>query len=109
LLGGAQESLQRSLGCRLLESGIDGIFCCTGLLDFDGEDGIRHIGGGNSDRAPVDLSLGLGNNERGRFRGSCSRRDQGERGGSGASQVLVRQIEYLLVVGVAVDGRHRGG
>ena len=32
--------------------------------------------------------------------------DDGQRGGAGPAQVLVWQIEDLLIVGVAVDGRH---
>src|SRR5207245_10135443 len=65
-----------------------------------------YVGDGDAQRDPVDLSLYLRDDETGRLGGPGRRRDDAQGGGPGASQVLVRQVEDLLVVRVAVDGRH---
>ena len=73
------------------------------LLHDHGEVGERDVGRRNADRDAVDLALELGNHERRRLGGAGRRRDDRHRGGAGAAQVLVRQVEDGLVVRVAVD------
>ena len=55
----------------------------------------------------VDLSLHFGDHERRGLGGAGRRRDHREGRGAGAPEVLVREVEDVLVVGVGVDGHHR--
>src|SRR5205814_6461118 len=64
-------------------------------------------GGRDADGATVDLAFHLGNDERSRFRCAGGGRNYRERRRARAPQILVRKIEHLLIVGVAVDGDHR--
>ena len=57
-------------------------------------------------RHAVELALELRHDDADRPRGAGRGRDQVDRGGAGAAQVLVRQVEDLLVVRVRVDRRH---
>src|SRR5712691_6804716 len=65
-----------------------------------------HVGGGHAERDAVDLPFDFRNHEARRLGGTGGRRDDAERRGPGAAQVLVRQVEDLLIVRVAVDRRH---
>src|SRR5512141_1816962 len=66
-----------------------------------------NVRGGDADRHPVELSLQLGDDERDGLGGSRGRRDHRHSRGARPSQVLVRQVADLLVVGVGVDSGHQ--
>ena len=98
--------LERSAGRRLAERVVD-LLDGHRLVHHDGQVRQRDIRRRNADRDAVDLPLQLGNDERRGLRRACRRRDDGHRGRACAAQVLVRQVQHVLIVRVAVNGHHR--
>ena len=74
--------------------------------DADDEVGDRAGRHGRPDRDAVDLPLQLGQHEPDRAGGAGRGRDQVDRGGAGAAQILVRHVLEALVGRVGVDRRH---
>ena len=71
---------------------------------YEVDDGtVRH---GGSNRDPVELAFELGQHESDRPRGSGRRRDEVDAGGASPAQILVREVEHVLVIGVRVHSRH---
>src|SRR5579863_2417841 len=55
---------------------------------------------------PIKLALQIRQHQVQRLRRSCRTRNHADRGGTRSPQVLVRQIEQFLIVGVGVNGGH---
>ena len=72
-------------------------------------DQIDHgdVRGRNAHRVAVQLALQFRHHQADRLGGAGGGRDHVDRGGAGAAQILVREIEDVLIVGVAVDRGHR--
>ena len=62
---------------------------------------------GRADREAVQLALELRQHEADGLRGAGRRRDEVDRRGARAAQVLVRPVLQHLVAGVGVDRRHQ--
>ena len=74
---------------------------------LDGEVDDRAGRHGRADREAVQLALELGQHEADGLGGAGRGRDQVDRGGAGAAQVLVRHVLQALVGRVGVDRRHQ--
>ena len=74
--------------------------------DLDDEVDDRADRDRRTHRHAVDLPLEVGEHDPDRAGGARRGRDEVDRGGPGAAQVLVREVEGLLVVRVRVDRRH---
>jgi hypothetical protein len=91
-----RKPLSGALG-RLLDDRVD-------LLDgglaagLEGEVGGRAGRGGHAQGVAVELALELGQHEGDGLGGAGGRRDDVEGGGAGATQVLVRAVEQVLVL-----------
>src|SRR6185437_6489067 len=90
---------------RLLEGAVH-FFDGGLLLDFRRQLHYGYVGGGHAQRDAVDLPLHFRNHEARGLGGAGGGRDDTQPGGAGAAQVLVRQVEDLLIVRIAVDRRH---
>src|ERR1035437_282529 len=105
VLGVGQDPLQRAFGCRL-DRGVD-LFLGGRGLQLDGQ--VRGRTGGQRHPHGIAVKLAL---ELRHHQGDCLGRTSGGRdhvqgGSAGASQVFVRVVQHVLVVGVSVDGRHQ--
>ena len=60
----------------------------------------------DAQREAVELALQLRDHQRNSFGSTCSGRDDVEGGSAGAAEVLVRVVQYHLVVRIRVDGCH---
>ncbi len=78
----------------------------VGLLADEGEVDDGDVGGWDADGEAVELAGGLRNDQLEGLGGAGGAGNHVEGGGAGAAQVLVREVEDDLVVGVAVDGGH---
>ena len=105
IFGVGQDALQLALG-RCLQRGVD-LFGGGRLLQH--RDQIDHgdVRGRNAHGVAVELALQFRHHQADRLGGAGGGGDHVERGGAGAAQILVREIEHVLVVGVAVDRGHR--
>ena len=77
-----------------------------GLLADEGEVDDGDVGGGNAHREAVELAGGLRDDQLEGLGGAGGAGNHVEGSSAGAAQVLVREVEDDLVVGVAVDGGH---
>ena len=100
----AQNALQFALGGGH-ESGVQR-FDGGGLLGDVGQVDDGDVGGWDADGEAVQLAGGLGDDQLEGLGGAGRAGNHVEGGGAGAAQVLVREVENDLVVGVAVDGGH---
>ena len=88
------------LKAALRASAVMGFSAMIGQIDD------RDVGCGDADGEAVELAGGLRDDQLEGLGGAGRGGNHGEGGGAGAAQVLVREVEDDLVVGVAVDGGH---
>ncbi len=100
----AQNALELAFGGGL-EGGVES-FGGGGLLGDVGEVDDGDVGGGDADGEAVELAGGLRDDQLEGLGGAGRGGNHRQGGGAGAAQVLVREVEDDLVVGVAVDGGH---
>ena len=100
----AEDALQLAFAGGL-EGGVDGLDVGRLLAD-EGQVNDGDVGGWDADGEAVELAGGLRDDELEGLGGAGRAGNHVEGGGAGAAQVLVREVEDDLVVGVAVDGRH---
>ena len=79
----------------------------VGLVEHRDQVHHRNVRRGNAHGVAVQLALQLRHHQADGLGGAGGGGDHVERGGAGAAQVLVREVEHVLVVGVAVDRGHR--
>ena len=103
-VGEAQNPLKFAFS-RLLQGLVDRLVG-DGLLGDEGEIDYRDVGGGDADGEAVELAGHLGDDQLEGLGGAGAARNHAERGGAGATQILVRRVEDDLIVGVAVNGGH---
>ena len=103
----AQNALQLAFAGGL-ERGVHGLDVGRLLAD-EGQVDDGDVRRGNADREAVQLAGGLGNHQLQRLGGAGRAGNHVQRGSAGAAQVLVREVEDDLVVGVAVNGGHDAG
>ena len=65
------------------------------------------FGVGHAHRVPVELALEFRHDQADRFCGAGGGRDHVDCRGTSAAQILVREVEHVLIVRVAVNRRHR--
>ena len=99
-----EDPFQRSV-CRGRKRAVH-FLCGRRLVQDGGEIDERHVGRGHADGDAVQLSFELGEHFTNRDRRAGRRRNHRQRGRTRAPQVLVRQVEQLLIVGVGVNRRH---
>ena len=73
---------------------------------LDREIDHRSVRGGDARRETVELAGKLGEDERHRTSSAGGGGDHRHGGGAGTAQILMREIEDLLIVGVRMDGVH---
>ena len=100
----AEDALQLAFGGRL-QRGVDGLDVGRLLAD-EGEVDDGDVGRWDADGEAVELAGGLRNDQLEGLGGAGGAGNHVEGGGAGAAQVLVREVEDDLVVGVAVNGGH---
>src|SRR5690606_26296500 len=100
VLGVLEEALQLALG-GLLEGGVD-LFLGDLAAQLDDQVGDRAGGDRDAHRDAVQLALELRQHQRGGLRGTGGGGDDVLGGGTRATQVLVREVQDPLVVGVGV-------
>src|SRR5208283_1593162 len=76
------------------------------LLDPDNEVDDGDVGSGHAHRESVELAGEFGNDELDRLGGARRGRNHGKRGGAGAAEILVREVENDLIIRVGVNGGH---
>src|SRR5437879_2156402 len=104
LFGVAEDALHWTVGGGF-ESGVYG-FLGGGLVDEDGEVDNANVGRGHAHGIAVELAFQFGDHEMQGFGGPGRAGNHVYRCGARAAQVLVRQVEQLLIVGIGVDGGH---
>ncbi len=104
VLGVLHDALHRIL-CSIAEDLID-LFNAGFLLDFHDEVGDRAVGNGHAKRHAVEFTGEVGEYEADGAGGAGRRRDDRQRSGAGAAEVLVRRILQVLIGRVGVDRRH---
>ena len=105
ILGVLEDARQRAFG-GCLHSGVD---LLDGDLALKLDRQVDHgaVGRGNARCEAVELALASsGRTKRHGASGARGGRDHGHGCGAGAAQVLMRQVEDLLIVGVGMDGVH---
>ena len=75
---------------------------------LEGADQVHHgdVGGRHADGEAVQLAFQFRENQGDGLGGAGGGRDHGNGGGPGAAQILVRQVEDVLIVGVGVNRGH---
>src|SRR5216683_1402868 len=104
LFGVGEDALHGAVGGGF-QCGVYGILG-GGLVDENGEVDDADVGRGHAHGVAVELALQFGNDEMQRFGGAGGAGNHIDGGGAGTAQVLVRQVEEFLIVGVRVDGGH---
>src|SRR6266481_373239 len=87
------------------QGGVDGFFC-GGLVDENGQVHDADVGRGHAHGVAVEFALQFGNDEVQSLRSARRAGNHVDGGGAGAAQILVREVEELLVVGVGMNGGH---
>src|SRR5438552_7204309 len=87
------------------QSGVDGFFCRR-LVDENSEVHNADVGSGHAHGIAVELALQFGNDEVKSFGGAGGAGNHVDGGGTRAAEILVREVEEFLVIGVRVDGGH---
>ncbi len=82
---------------------------CGRFFGDEGEVDDGDVRGWDADREAVELTGHLGNDELEGLGGAGGTGDHVDGGGAGAAEVLVREVEDDLIVGVAVDRGHDAG
>jgi hypothetical protein len=83
------------------------LFRSRAVLDHRNEIDNRHVRSGNADRIPVEFALQFRHNEPDRLRRARRGRDHVDGRGTRATEILVREVEDVLVIRVAVNRRHQ--
>ena len=104
LLAVVEDTVRAAPRCGRLERLVD-LVARRLAPDLGDEVDDRAVGDGDAHRDAVELAQHLGHDQADRLGGAGRGRDDVDRGGPGAAEVLVRQVEDLLVVRVRV---HRG-
>src|SRR5438477_6568137 len=104
LFGVTEDALHGAAGGGF-QGGVDGFFC-RWLVDENGEIHDAHVGSGYAHGIAVEFALQFGNDEMEGFGGASGTGNHVDGGGTRAAEVLVREVEEFLVVGVGVDGGH---
>src|SRR6266540_1627489 len=89
-----------------LAEGVVDLFLGGLPAEHDGQVGERAVLDRDAQGDAVELALELGDGQRAGLRRAGGGGDDVARGRAGAPQVLVREVEDHLVVGVGVDGGH---
>ena len=105
VLGVSQNTLERAFGGSF-QSGVDG-FGGSGLRQNRDKIDDRDVGGGDAHGVTIQFPLQLRHYQADGFGGAGGGGNHVDRGSAGAAQILVREIQHVLVVGVTMDGGHR--
>ena len=100
----AQNALELAFG-----GGLRAAFTALTSVGFSADEGEvddGDVGCWDADGEAIELAGGLGNDQLEGLGGAGGAGNHVEGGSAGAAQVLVREVEDDLVVGVAVDGGH---
>src|SRR5204862_5370002 len=104
LFGVTKDALHGAAGGGF-QGGVDGFFC-RWLVDENGEIHDADVGSGYAHGIAVELALQFGNDEVEGFGGAGGAGNHVDGSGTRAAEVLVREVEEVLGVGVRVDGGH---
>src|SRR5579885_2234163 len=104
LLGVTQDAFHGAGGSSF-ERGVHGILG-SGLFDKDGEIDDADVGSGNTHSVAIELAFQLGDDEVQGLGSTGGAGNHVDGGGAGPAEILVREVEQALVVGIGVDGSH---